>query len=293
MSSASHRRAEAAPLRSAISLEGVRKVFKTRRRLVTALDDVSAEIREGEFFCVVGPSGCGKTTLLRILAGLEEHTDGRIRIAQRNPEAPLTAMVFQEQSVFPWMTVRQNVGYGLAVRRVDPAVRRRVVDEWVQAVGLGPFADAFPGQLSGGMKQRVSIARAFANDPEILLMDEPFSALDEQNKILLQQELLRIWEGRRKTVVFITHSIDEAILLGDRVMVMTAHPGRVRAVYDVDIPRPRDVGTVRRAPRFVELFGEIWDGLSVEVMRAKAAEFAAPAARRERAGRPEPPGAAG
>jgi NitT/TauT family transport system ATP-binding protein len=248
------------------------KEFPTRRGPVRALDDVSFAVREGTFLAIVGPSGCGKTTLLRILAGLEEASTGRVVVNSGDAKKPLNSMVFQEQSVLPWLTVRDNIGYGLYLRRVKAAERNRIVDHYLRVVGLTRFADSYPHQLSGGMKQRVSVARAFANDPEILLMDEPFAALDEQNKILLQQELLRLWEGSNKTVIYITHSIDEALNLSDRIMVMTAHPGKVKAFIDVDLPRPRNVVELRGNPRFQLLFASVWGLLREEVAKAKRSE---------------------
>src|ERR1700726_2839947 len=197
-----------------------------------AIDHVSVDIEPGEFFVIVGPSGCGKTTLLRILAGLETATAGTIETDIRaGSDRPKNSMVFQGESIFPWMTVWNNAAYGLRMRDAPAAVIKERVGHYLDATGLTRFADYYPHQLSGGMKQRVSIARAFANDPEILLMDEPFSSLDEQNRFNLQMELLRIWEETKKTVVFITHSIDEAIFLADRVFVMSNHPGTISASY--------------------------------------------------------------
>ena len=417
------------PERAKIRVCDVTKAFRRRSGVVLALDRVSFTVGDGEFVCIVGPSGCGKTTLLRILAGLERQTSGRVYIAvgtaampaegaegaegsvgvtapdapdmyladagvegtaratpananagtapakadgvvdewaraggdpdhhsdagvewdgvdagayqylvryrtlmpeeagpaeaeerserarraryvrpgeelargkkvrnlaggRRIPEAlgrddlrpagldarmpltsgPLTSVVFQEQSLFPWMTVRENVEYGLRVRGVPAAERRRVADYYIELIGLSGFAHAYPHQLSGGMKQRASVARAFANDPEILLMDEPFGSLDEQNRMLLQQELLRIWERSRKTAVFITHSIDEAIALGDRVLVMTARPGSIKASIEVTLPRPRQVAEIRSEPGFLPLFNTIRSLLSEEVLRAREIE---------------------
>ncbi|GAB6875402.1 ABC transporter ATP-binding protein [Thermaerobacter sp. PB12/4term] len=252
-----------------IRIRGLRKEFVARRRVVTALDGVDLEVQEGEFVCLVGPSGCGKTTLLRILAGLERPTAGDIQVARSDPSRPLQAMVFQEQSVFPWMTVRRNIGYGLALRRVPRAERERIVDHYLKLVGLEAFADAYPHQLSGGMKQRVSVARAFAVDPEILLMDEPFAALDEQNKLLLAQELLRLWEANRKTVLYVTHSIDEAIHLADRIVVFTASPGRIKAQVPVAIPRQRDLDTLRSHPAYAATYQRVWEALRDEVLAAR------------------------
>jgi NitT/TauT family transport system ATP-binding protein len=237
---------------------------------ITAIDHVSFKVREGEFFCIVGPSGCGKTTILRILAGLETKSGGDVSVYYRQGGKPRSAMVFQDQSVFPWMTVENNIGFGLRSQPMPPSTKRDVVRYYLDQVGLTAFAGAYPHQLSGGMKQRVSIARAFATDPEILLMDEPFAALDEQNKLLIQQELLRIWDESRKTVVYITHSIDEAIALGDRVLVMTAHPGRTKLVMPVDFKRPRNIPELRRDAKFGELAYEIWSALRDEVVRARA-----------------------
>ena len=247
-----------------ISIDGLSKTFAGGKLKVTALDSFNLEVEEGEFICIVGPSGCGKTTLLRILAGLESLTGGEVRIARGDGNRPLTSMVFQESSVFPWMRVRDNVGYGLDLRGVSRALRERSVAHFVELAGLDRFSDAWPHQLSGGMKQRVSVARAFANDPEILLMDEPFAALDEQTKIVLQQELLRLWSETRKTVLFITHSIDEALVLSDRVLVMSGRPGRVRADIRVEFARPRLVHELKADPAFGRLWHQIWQMLAVE-----------------------------
>ena len=255
-----------------IVIKGLTKEFVTKDRIVTAVKDVDLTINEGEFVCIVGPSGCGKTTLLRILADLEIETRGEIRITHSDPSKPLNSMVFQEQSIFPWMNVRKNIGFGLRCRRVGKKIIDQTVDQYIQMIGLQKFADAYPYQLSGGMKQRVSVARAFANDPEILLMDEPFAALDEQNKIMLQEELLKIWEAERKTVVFITHSIDEALILADRVIIMTSHPGTFKMSVDVDLPRPRRIAELRSDPHFNRLFTELWGVLREEVYKAKASE---------------------
>jgi NitT/TauT family transport system ATP-binding protein len=263
-----------------IRLAGVAKHFTVRGRRVDALAAIDCTIRAGEFFCIVGPSGCGKTTLLRILAGLETRSAGSIEIArdaEPGPSArgarppPVNSMVFQETSIFPWMNVRDNVAFGLKARGFSKKERYAVVDPFIRSVGLAGFHDALPHQLSGGMKQRVSIARAFANDPEVLLMDEPFAALDEQTKILLQAELLRIWEASRKTVLYVTHSIDEAIVLADRILVMTARPGRIKDIIDVGavFGRPRAVEAVKSSKEYGELFGRVWGQLRDEVNAAR------------------------
>jgi NitT/TauT family transport system ATP-binding protein len=214
---------------------------------------------------IVGPSGCGKTTLLRILAHLDEVTEGQVEVRGAAEERPENSMVFQGDSLFPWMTVQDNASYGLRMRGVPANEVRETVGHYLAKTGLTAFADCYPHQLSGGMRQRVSIARAFANDPDVLLMDEPFSALDEQNKTLLQEELLRIWDETRKTVVFITHSVDEAVTLGDRIMVMTASPGRVKAFFDVPFERPRNVLELRQRPQYGEMVYDIWSHLREEV----------------------------
>jgi len=253
-------------LKAKITVRHLRKTFPLGSGTLKALHDIELSIAGGEFCCIVGPSGCGKTTLLRILAGLEEPTAGEVEIEPSGSGRPLNSMVFQEQSVFPWLTVEGNVGYGLRMRRVARQRRRQIVRSHLAMVGLEGFATAYPYQLSGGMKQRVVVARALANDPEVLLMDEPFVSLDEQTKIVLQGELLRIWESARKTVVFITHSIDEAVLLGDRVVVMTARPGRIKAEVAIPLPRPRSVYELKSSPEYGLLVGQVWSLLRDEVL---------------------------
>jgi NitT/TauT family transport system ATP-binding protein len=260
--------AEPLPMRPAIR---IREVYKTFGQL-TAIDGVSVDIGHGEFFMIVGPSGCGKTTLLRILAGLDSVTAGTIEIETPDSQRPVNSMIFQGDSIFPWMTVWDNAAYGLKMRRAPSATIKDVVGHYLARTGLTRFARYYPHQLSGGMRQRVAIARAFANDPEILLMDEPFSALDAQNKLLLQEELLRIWEDHKKTVVFITHSVDEAVFLGDRIMVMTAQPGKVKAFVPVPLPRPRNIMELQKTPEYGALIHQIWSSLRDEVHRARAQE---------------------
>jgi NitT/TauT family transport system ATP-binding protein len=249
-----------------IEVRRLTKTFNLGQAGLDALRGINLNVAGGEFCCIVGPSGCGKTTLLRILAGLESPSTGEVEITGANSGRPLNSMVFQEQSVFPWLTVEENVGFGLQMRRVDRKLRRQVVADYIGKVGLEGFARAYPYQLSGGMKQRVAVARAFANDPEVLLMDEPFASLDEQTKIVLQDELLKIWEGSRKTVVYITHSIEEAVVLGDRVVVMTARPGRIKTEVPVDLPRPRSVYELKASPAFATIVGRIWSLLRDEVV---------------------------
>ena len=253
-----------------IRIREMSKVFQTKTGPFVALDDINLDIPVGCFFMIVGPSGCGKTTLLRILAGLEEHSSGTLEVSSPAANRPGNSMVFQGDSLFPWMTVWENAAYGLNMRGVAKSEVKNVVGHYLSRTGLSRFHDYYPHQLSGGMRQRVSIARAFANDPDILLMDEPFSALDEQNKVLLQEELLRIWEETRKTVMFITHSVDEAVTLGDRIMIMTAHPGRSKVLVDVPFERPRSVLELRARPEYGELVYNIWGHLRDEVQRARA-----------------------
>ena len=264
------RAADAASQKTAAKIETrqVRKVYDTAAGQTVALDDFSLDVADGEFVCIVGPSGCGKSTYLRMLAGLDTHTSGTILIRPGDdPKKPLNSVVFQEYAVFPWKTVIENVAFGLHMRGIDKAERLHIANYWLERVGLRKFAHYYPYQISGGMKQRVGIIRALANDPEVLLMDEPLGALDAQTRIVLQDELLRIWEETRKTVVYITHSLDEAILLGDRVILMTAHPGRLLATFPIDIKRPRTVETMN-TPEFAKLRGAIWRQLSHEVTRA-------------------------
>ncbi len=224
----------------------------------TALENVSLEVKDQEFAVIVGPSGCGKSSLLYLTAGLNTPSDGEIRVADQLVTGPGAdrGMVFQSYTLFPWLTVAQNIEFGLKRKKMPAAERQEVVKYYLNEVGLTNFADNFPTQLSGGMKQRVAIARALANDPKILLMDEPFGALDSQTRLQMQQLLLRVWEHSKKTVVFVTHDIDEAILLGDRVFVMGSKPGRIQKILDVDIPHPRTLDMVME-PEFIARKREI------------------------------------
>ena len=236
-----------------------------------ALGPIDLSVDAGQFVCIVGPSGCGKSTLLRILAELEKPTSGSLDLDSATDEQPFNAMVFQGDSTFPWLTVHDNVGYGLNVRGVGLRQREEIVGKMLQTVGLSRFAEAYPYQLSGGMQQRVALARALANDPQVLLMDEPFGALDAQNRAILQDELLQLWDATDKTVIFVTHSIEEAIVLGDRVLVMSAIPGRLKASVSVPFSRPRDVHALKREPGFGELSYQLWEYLRDEVEAARHA----------------------
>jgi NitT/TauT family transport system ATP-binding protein len=258
---------------AAVEIVALQKEFATSQARVTAIENISLSVAPGEFLCIVGPSGCGKSTLLRILAGLDRQTGGTIKVDAAGWPVE-NAMVFQESGLFPWMNVEKNVGFGLMTRGVPTAEARARVEDALKLVGLTKFRKHYPHQLSGGMRQRCAIARAFVTDPGMLLMDEPFAALDAQNRVLLQAELVRIWEQTGKTVVYITHSIEEALLLGDRTVIMTAHPGRVKQIIDVPFPRPRDLVTLSASPEFGRLKLDIWRVLEEEVMRARAEEEA-------------------
>lgn len=251
-----------------LRIDGVSVRFPLGRTTVTALDDVSLRVPNGQFCAVVGPSGCGKSTLLRVIAGLAAPTSGTVRVDRETDDKPLQAMVFQGRSVFPWMTVLENAAYGLEMRGVTRVERETIAEDGLRQVGLGEFLSAYPSQLSEGMRQRVAIVRAFAVDPELLLMDEPFGALDEQTRLILQDELLRVWESTGKTVIFVTHSIDEAMILADRIVVMSARPGTIKADITVPFPRPRTVEAVRSSPEFSSLFLRIWSLLRDEAFVA-------------------------
>jgi len=254
-----------------VVVSGVSVTFEARGQTVLALDRVSLDVAAGEFLCIVGPSGSGKSTLLRVLAGLLRQSAGEVRIAADHPGSPLTAMVFQEHALLPWRSVIDNVVFGLENRGVARAEREARAREMLAMVGLTRFAKHYPYQLSGGMKQRVGIARALANDPEVLLMDEPLAALDAQTRAIMQEELLRIWATLGKTVIYVTHSLEEALLLGDRVVLLTARPGRVSQVFPVDLGRPRGL-EIRGSQAYGALLEKIWSQLREEVVRAMAEE---------------------
>ena len=248
-----------------IVVDRVSKVF--RGAAGPALQDCGVEVRPNEVLCVIGPSGCGKTTLLRIIDGLTRPDTGRVLFDGKEITGPRrdVAMVFQHFGLFPWKTAYQNVAYGLRVQGRPDQQIRETVPQYIELVGLRGFERHYPYQLSGGMQQRVGLARAFAVNPSVLLMDEPFGSLDAQTREVMQEELLRLWRIQRKTLVFVTHSIDEAIILGDRVALMTHRPGRIKDVIDVAIPRPRDPESVRSSPRYASLRRSIWNELRPEV----------------------------
>lgn len=253
-----------------VRLADVTKRFAGRDE-VTALEGVSLEIAEEEFVSIVGPSGCGKSTLLRLVAGLYEPTSGTVEIRSTKPGRPKTAMVFQEHALFPWLSVRENVAFGPRNRDVPKKEAREVADAQLARLGLGRFADFYPHQLSGGMKQRVGIARALAQDAEILLMDEPLGALDAQTRTLLQEQILELRQDARPTVLYITHAIDEAVFLSDRVVLMSARPGRIRDVVELDFPLSRGP-ELRGTPEFAKLSQDIWNHLRDEVRAAMAVD---------------------
>lgn len=251
-----------------IHLRAVSKQYAVGGGSMTALENIDLSIREGEFLVLVGPSGCGKTSLLRILAGLETPSSGALDIDIDAGGRPLRSMVFQGNGVFPWMKVIDNAAFGLTSRGISKTEARERAMEYLERLGIGQFRDAWPRQLSGGMLQRVNLARAFANDPAILLMDEPFGALDEQTKILAYADLLGLWEKTRKTVIFITHSLDEAIILADRVCVMSRRPGRIKSCFDVGLERPRAVFDLQNDLEFMRIRKEVWASLRAEVLPA-------------------------
>ncbi len=249
-----------------VIIRNVGKTFMARQNeSLIALDNISARVANGEFLCILGPSGCGKTTLLRMIGGLDHPTSGEIEVEGTpvtGPD-PRLAMIFQEYSLYPWRTVRANVGFGLQMRGMPHEEREEIENRFIGLVGLEGFGDSYPYELSGGMRQRVAVARALATDPAVLLMDEPFGALDARTRNRMQKELLLIWEKTKKTVIFVTHSVDEAVFLADRIMVLSARPGRIAGIYDVALPRPRDrtgveFATLRRD--VLELIDRLEDG---------------------------------
>jgi NitT/TauT family transport system ATP-binding protein len=255
---------------AALTIDGLRKVFITRKNaVVEAIAGVSLRIGTGEVVAILGPSGCGKSSLLRILAGLDEDYEGRIDWSlgggRELPDRLLGATVFQGDSTMPWLTVEKNLRIGLSGLKLPAAVAEERIRQNLALVGLSAFRRAYPHELSGGMRQRVAIARALATDPMLLLMDEPLAALDAQTRIVMQQELIAIWQRTRSTVVYVTHDIAEAVTLADTVVVMTSRPGRIKAIRQVPFGRERDVIAMRREPAFRELEAELWTMVTEEV----------------------------
>jgi NitT/TauT family transport system ATP-binding protein len=273
MTASSHRAAAllaetpSAPVK--VEIEALSKRYRTAAGVVAAIDGLDLDVQAGEVCAIVGPSGCGKSTLLRILAGLEQADGGTARVERAERRLP-AAMVFQGASLFPWMTARDNVAYPLWAAGVGARERRARAEEALARVGLAGFARAYPHQLSEGMRQRAAIARALVADADVLLMDEPFSALDEPTRLLLQEDLQRILAETGQTVLFVTHSIDEAVLIGDQVVVLSARPANVRTAFDVPFARPRRFAELRADARFGELTVAVWEVLRAEVERAGA-----------------------
>jgi NitT/TauT family transport system ATP-binding protein len=264
----------AEPGAPAIRLAGVTKRFRTPTGpAYTALRDLDLTVEAGEFCAIVGPTGCGKSTTLTLVSGLEKASEGEVVVhgAPVSGITPGVGFMFQNDAILPWKSVLDNVAAGPRFRGVAKAVALRDARDWVRRVGLAGFEDRYPHQLSGGMRKRVAMATALINKPRILLMDEPFGALDAQTKVIMQNELLKLWEELRPSVLFITHDLDEAVALSDRVVIMTSSPGAVKDVFDVDLPRPRgNVQEIRHEARFIDLQGRIWESLKDEVTRAYA-----------------------
>jgi ABC-type nitrate/sulfonate/bicarbonate transport system ATPase subunit len=240
-----------------LTIRGLRVVFRTEKSEVRVLENLDLEVREGEFVCILGPSGCGKSTFLNVVAGFLSPTAGSVRIDGedvRGPD-PRRIFVFQERGVFPWLTVEGNIGFGLG--KWGRAERDRRIAHYVDLVGLRGFEKAYPHELSGGMKQRVEVARALAVDPDVLFLDEPFGALDSITRLEMRRELLRIWQAEKKTILFVTHDIEESVQLADRIVVMTARPARIRRIVDVELPHPRDLSSRR--------YLELRDGIFEEI----------------------------
>jgi NitT/TauT family transport system ATP-binding protein len=257
----------------ALALDAVGKRYQTSSGETSALTDVSFNIARGEFVSVIGPSGCGKSTLFNIIGGLVGEYDGAVRLDGERIAGPhpQIAMVFQEESTFPWRTTLENVAFGLEIRGVPKAEREARASAVLDLVGLRGFAGRHPGELSGGMRQRTALARALCAEPEILLMDEPFAALDEQTRLLLGEKLLEIWERLHQTTLLITHSIAEAVQLSDRVVVLSYRPGRIKQIVEIDLPRPR-TADVLAGERFAHLVAQIWNDLRAEAARGMAKE---------------------
>lgn len=242
-----------------LRVQGVNKVFTRDGKSVNVLEDIDLEIRDGEFVCLLGPSGCGKSTLLNIVAGFIPPTSGQVHIDGEpvtGPD-PRRIFVFQERGVFPWLTVEGNIGFGLF--RLPPEEKARRIAHYVKLVGLSGFEQAYPAELSGGMKQRLEVARALAVNPDMLFLDEPFGALDSITRLLMRSELLRIWQAEKKTILFVTHDIEESVQLADRVVVMSARPATIQRVVEIDIPHPRDISS----PRYLELRDGIFEEIGL------------------------------
>lgn len=260
-----------------ITAKDLTKVFNNNGSKITAYQKLDFNVKAGEFFCLLGPSGCGKSTVLNSICGLTTPTSGQLAVGDAgSPSSPVISMVFQEHGLFPWMTLKKNIGFVLKNKPgMDKTEIDRISGYYLDKVGLLQFAHFYPHQVSGGMRQRISIARSFALNPDILLMDEPFVYLDYQNRLLLQEILLTLWQETGKTILFVTHNINEAVSLSDTIMVMTSHPGRIKTSINIDIERPRDMFEIRKSPVFNEHVSNITDLLKEE-MRATQQQQAAP-----------------
>lgn len=259
-----------------VVIQGLTKEFTTGQGKMRALGGIDLEVREREFFGIIGPTGCGKTTLLHIIAGLEKPTQGSVEFVGEKRTQSMVSMVFQDASLLPWRTVEENVPLGPEFRKEKPPILKRVSQYFLEVVRLFDFGGSRPHELSGGMKQKVAIARALANDPEVILMDEPFASIDAQTRLLLREELLRIWERDKKTVILVTHNLEEAVMLCDRVAVLSAAPGIVKSIVTIDVPRPRNLKSMRD-PDYGRCMEKIWNLLRYDVDTAM------------RASHPEPP----
>jgi len=250
-----------------VVVHGLTKEFMTGQGKTVALAGVDLEVRDREFFGIIGPTGCGKTTLLHIMAGLEKATQGGVEFVGEKRTQSLVSMVFQDAALMPWRTVEENVPLGPEFRKEQRSMMKRVSQYFLEMVRLFDFSGSHPHELSGGMKQKVAIARALANDPEVILMDEPFANLDAQTRLLLREELLRIWERDKKTVILVTHNLEESVMLCDRIAVMSASPGVVKSIVSVDVPRPRNFRSMRD-PDFGRCMEKIWELLRYDVDKA-------------------------
>jgi NitT/TauT family transport system ATP-binding protein len=264
----------AGPSRARVRVERLHKSFSLKGHEIVAVGDVSFEVRDREFVSLIGPSGCGKSTVLNIVAGLIRPTRGQVLVDDEPVTTPMRKVgyIFQKDTTFPWKTVEENIGLGLQYRGVPSAERRARVSDMVRMAKLEGFEKAYPGMLSGGMRQRVALMRCFITEPEVLLMDEPFGALDTHTALLLHGELLALWERTRQAILFVTHNLSEAITLSDRVILLGARPSSVKLTMDIDLPRPRDVITVRETPEYRRIYGELWHALGREFQQGIAEE---------------------
>lgn len=257
-----------------VSLRNIGLKYATNKgERLTALQDINLRVRPGEFLCIVGPSGCGKSTLLHLIAGLHQQTSGEVLVDNKAVQGPGTdrILIFQELGLFPWLTVAQNVAFGMRMKGVPRSTREEKVRQYLRLVHLQHFQDSYVHQLSGGMRQRVALARALATEPDVLLMDEPFAALDAQTRDLLHDELERIWAQTRRTIIFVTHNVREAVRLGDRVVLMTFRPGHVKREFEIDLPRPRHLEDVQVAGAARDILNDLRDEInkSLEVEYGK------------------------